>query len=1054
MNKFYKILSAEILNSISRKSVLSRFLFTLMLVLSTTVMAQNSRVVKGRVIDEKNEPLIGATIKVKGLETNGGLTNATGQFTINVPTDKQIIVVSYIGYDTQELNILGKSNVNIILKDNTQQMSEVVVVGYGQQKKASVVGAITQTKGQVLERAGGVSSLGAALTGNLPGVVTMTTTAKPGEEDPQIIIRGVSSWNKSDPLILVDGIERQMNSVDINSVDNISVLKDASATAVYGVRGANGVILITTKRGVEGKARIDVGFSSAMKVPSSLPGKLDAYDALQVKNSVIEYELNAAPVGWTYMRSQAFINMYRNQTTQEQKERYPNINWQKLLFKDYAMSYNANINISGGTKYVKYFAAVDFQNEGDVVKYIDNGKGYNSGYQYNRLNTRANIDFQLTNSTKLAMNLSGSFGQKTAPMNVITEGYMFAAAYSTPPDLFYPKYSDGAWGYCVTNQVDGVNTMMNQANGGLGIQTTTRIATDFTLNQDLGMLLKGLSARASLSLDNSFQENSRGINNQSGDLKQKWIDPVTGITTFKNTPDGTTNVDFYQAVNWTTGGGTMNNGATYRNVNYSGQVNYAQRFGNHNVTGMGSVQRQETTNGSDIALYREDWVFRTTYNYKDKYFVEYNGAYDGSERFASQNRFGFFSSGALGWMLSEEKFMKSLTFLDMLKIRASIGQIGDDSVGRWLYMDTWNGGTTTPMTNGGTQGGASNSPYSFYTQGQIGNPSLSWETVTKKNLGVDFSIFNSLITGSVDVYNDYRTDIILAGDQRAVPSYFGFTPPKVNTGKAKVDGYEIEIKFNKKLNSDLRLWANASMTHAVDKIIDRDDPALYPAYMKKAGFSNSQVKSMISKGFYNSWDELYGSSAFDAGDAGKIPGNYRILDFDADGVVNTDKDRVAYQYPTNPQNTYNATIGVDWKGFSVFVQFYGVNNVSRYIRVMSFGNGVLPFFNNVYSEGVLWSKNNPNADSPMPRLDNASLSGMSEGTRYMYDGSYVRLKNAEVAYTFDSKGIKRLGIQALRIYVNGNNLLLWTKTPDDREVNGGTGYPTVRRINFGLKLTL
>ena len=1054
MENINKILLIKFFLTSKKKIKLTSILLLSMLFMSSVVLAQGKHVVKGSVLDETNQPLIGATVVVKNVKNSGVITDVDGKFTINVPDGQNTLVVSYIGFNPQDVNIAGKSTVTVKLKDNTVNMEEVVVVGYGQQKKASVVGSIAQTSAKVLERTGGVSSLGAALTGNLPGVSTMSTTGKPGEEDPQIVIRGISSWNNSSPLVLVDGIERAMSSVDINSVETISVLKDASATAVYGVRGANGVILITTKRGVEGKARIDVGFSATMKSPSLIPGKMDAYDALQVKNRAIEYELNQTPVSWGYMNSQSFINMYRNQTTQEQRERYPNIDWQKLEFKDFAMSYNANVNISGGTKFVKYFAAVDFVNEGDIVNLLPNSKGYESGYGYNRINSRANLDFQLTSTTKFAINLSGSYGKKKAPMNVISEPYLWTGAYRTPPDLYYPLYSDGSWGYCPINGVDGANSAMSLALGGAGYTTNTRIATDFTLNQDLGIVTKGLSAKLTISLDNAYQENGRGISNANYVAKVKYIDPYTGIAQTSNTPDALTNFDYYMSKNWSTGGGSMGDGSTYRNLNYQAQILYGRRFGDHNITGMGNVARQVQATGGMIPSYREDWVFRTTYAYKDKYFVEYNGAYNGSEKFAPANRFAFFSSGALGWMVTEEKFMKSLTFLDMLKIRLSYGQIGDDGYnGRWLYMDQLSNSTTqAKIPTVWSYPVGELSPYSWNSPTQLGNPSIAWEKVTKKNLGADFSIFKNLFAGSVDIFKDYRTNIILPGSARAVPGYFGFTPPPVNGGIVQVNGYELELRYSQKISKDVRLWANASMTHAVDKVIFKDDPVLYPEYLKAAGYPNNQVRSTLSKGFYNTWDELYGSTAFVSAD-NKIPGNYRIMDFDADGVIDPTKDAARYGYPTNPQNTYNTTVGIDWAGFSAFLQFYGVSNVSRYQPVMSFSNGSLPFFNNVYTEGSYWSKDNTNADSPMPRINN-SINDASMGTRYMYDGSYVRLKNAEIAYTFSSKWIKSLGMQSLRIYVNGNNLWLWTHTPDDREVGTGSTYPTVRRFNFGLKLTL
>ncbi|WP_041620588.1 SusC/RagA family TonB-linked outer membrane protein [Paludibacter propionicigenes] len=1031
-----------------KKIKLTSILLLSMLFMSSVVLAQGKHVVKGSVLDETNQPLIGATVVVKNVKNTGVITDVDGKFTINVPDGQNTLVVSYIGYNSQDVSVTGKNNITVRLADNTVNMDEVVVVGYGQQKKASVVGSITQTTGDKLTRTGGVSSLGAALTGNLPGVSTMQTTSKPGEEDPQIIIRGISSWNNSSPLVLVDGIERSMSSVDINSVESISVLKDASATAVYGVKGANGVILITTKRGVEGKAKIDVGFSSTMKVPGKLPGKYDAYDAMEIKNNIVEYEMSTIPNSWNYIRPQSFIDNYRNQTTQEQKERYPNIDWQKEMFKDYAMSYNANINISGGTKFVKYFAAMDYVHEGDITRIFPNDRGYDVSYGYNRANTRANLDFNITNSTKFKVNLFGSYGAKSAPGYVIREDYLWAGAYGLPANVFYPKYSDGTWGYCPTNGVSAPNSEANLANGGEATTTTTRLTTDFALNQDLGMLLKGLSANLTVSLDNSFIENNRGITDMYVTVRQKYIDPVTGIPQYASTNDANTNFDFYPTISWSNNGGGMDGNSTYRNLNYQAQLLYNGRFGDHNVTAMGNFQRRQYATGAMVQSLREDWVFRTTYNYKGKYFAEYNGAYNGSEKFASKNRFGFFSSGAIGWMLSEEKFMKDLTFLDMLKLRATYGEIGDDSSGnRWLYQDVWNNSTSQAfMTNTLSE----NSPYKYNTQTQIGNPNIGWEKVTKRNIGTDFSFFKNLIAGSVDVFKDNRSNIIMNGNTRSVPSYFGMTPPTANLGKTEVHGYEIDLRLSKNLNRNLRLWGNFSMTHAVSKVIDQDDPALLADYLKKAGFPVNQVTSTISHGYYNTWDQLYGSTAFDVNDS-KIPGNYRIVDFNSDGVINATTDKAPYAYPTNPENTYNATIGVDWKGFSAFVQFYGVNNVSRYIGDISFGFNYLDL---AYKEGSYWTKSNTNADTPNPRVNNTALSDASWGTRYMYDGSYIRLKNAEISYTLDSKAVKSFGLQSLRIFVNGNDLFLWTKTPDDREVNGGTSYPLVKRFNLGLKVTL
>ena len=395
------------MKNVTKRSWKIPTLIFLMLFCCVTASAQ-SFTAKGVVVDSNGVPVPGAGVQIQGNENVGAITDLDGNFSLTVPNENAILVFSFIGMETTSVQA-SKGNMRVVLADDALLLEETIVVGYGQQKKASVVGAITQTTGEVLERAAGISSVGAALTGNLPGVVTTQSTGMPGEEDPKITIRSGSSWNGNDPLVLVDGIERPRTSVDISSVESISVLKDASATAVYGVKGANGVILVTTKRGQEGKARIDVGFNATMKNPSKLPNKLDSYDALMARNVAVEHELPLMGAdSWAYVRPQAFIENYRNQTTVEQMERYPNVDWQKALFNDFAMAYNANINVSGGTKFVRYFASADYQNEGDLFKLYPNNRGYESGYGYDRINVRSNLDFKITNTTTLKVNLSGS----------------------------------------------------------------------------------------------------------------------------------------------------------------------------------------------------------------------------------------------------------------------------------------------------------------------------------------------------------------------------------------------------------------------------------------------------------------------------------------------------------------------------------------------------------------------------------------------------------------------------------------------------------------------
>ena len=1026
--------------------------------------------VKGNLVDGTGEPLIGATVKVKGNAGVGAVTDFDGNFIISVPSENSTLVFTYVGMKTKEVKVGKKRELKLTLEDDNA-IGEVVVVGYGQQKKASVVGAITQTTGKVLERAGGVSDIGSALTGNLPGVITSSSSGMPGDEDPKIVIRGVSSWNSSDPLVLVDGIERPMSSVDIHSVQSISVLKDASATAVYGVKGANGVILITTKRGTEGKAKISASASSALKLVSKLPETYGSADALYYVNQAIKHELGLSPSSWGDIRSTDFINNYNApagsidpETGLLMSERYPDVDWQKELFKDYAMSYNANVNIAGGTKAVKYYAAIDYQHEGDLFREWKNNRGYTSGYGFNRINVRSNLDFQLTKTTTLKANLAGSHGIRKSPYGLDkgswAETQLWQAAYSAPHDTFLPQYSDGVWGYFPKDEQGSPNSVTQLALHGEQATTTTRINTDFTLEQDLSFITKGLKASALVSWDNVFVEASRGVNDLDHAAQYKYIDPITGVVTYKQKPGGKNNFDFVETIAWKTDAGALNNNLTQRNLFYQAQLYWGRKFGQHDVTAMGVFNRSERATGSQFTNYREDWAFRTTYNYADRYMLEYNGAYNGSEKFSKDNRFAFFNSGAIGWNVANEKWFKPVAetkvfgrnLVDILKLRYSYGEIGEDNVWeRWLYQTTWayGGKTHLDSTNPGNE-----SIYTWYKEAKVGNPDIHWEKAIKQNFGIDYAFLGGLVAGSLEFFSEKRSDIMIAGSSRSVPFYFGASAPYMNKGRTKTTGYELEVRLKYDFANGIHAYANMNMTHAKNVVTEHDDPVMLPSYQKNVGYSIGQAKSYLDNGTAQSWDDVIAMTPHNTNDNQKLPGQYIITDFNGDGVIDTN-DSAPYGYTGTPQNTYNATIGIDYKGFSIYAQFYGVTNVSRYVAFNSLPKSYL---HTVFKEGAYWSPSTPDG---IPSLRMNSTPSYYEGTRFLYDGSFCRLKNLEVAYTWNGGWIKSLGLSMLKVYVNGNNLFLWTDMPDDRESNfAGTGlasqgaYPTMKRINFGFKLEL
>lgn len=1012
--------------------------------------------VTGR-ITGNGEGLPGVTILIKGNQV-GTVSDIDGNYSITVPSRESVLIFSFVGFTTQEVQVGDQTEIRVDLKDDVTALEEVVVVGYGEQKKETVVGAVTQANNEVLERTAGIPNVATALTGNLPGLITTASSGMPGQENPRIVIRGNNTWNgDNSPLILVDGVARPdfFNNMDVNSVASISVLKDASATAVFGSRGANGVIIVTTKRGQLGKAEITANVNTTVKVVSKLPGTKDAYDAIGLRNRAIEYELSLNPSSWQAIIPEEIRYKYLHPANEEEAERYPNVDWQDEMFGNYAMAYNANIGVRGGTEFVKYFANVDYQRENDLFKDIKNGRGYDPGYAFNRLNFRTNLDFQLTPTTKFQTNLGGSYAVRKSPWGGGDSYPFWIAAYGNSPTAYIPQYDDGAWGYYQPNENAAVNSVRNLAISGLEHQTTNTILTNFVLEQDLGMLLKGLNFKGTLALDNRFTETGRGVNDLYNALREKWIDPETGQVYYKTPFEANTRFDNYTAgASWSPASGAIDNNVSFRQIFYQLQLNYNTTIAQkHNVGLMGLVNRMESATGDDIPQYREDWVFRTTYNFASKYLLEYNGAYNGSEKFGPGYRFAFFSSGGIGWLISEENFMNSLPFINYFKIRASYGETGDDGgATRFAYTDSWAYDASGPAKLGVSGWRSEESPYLWYQQTGIGNPTVRWETVYKYNLATEFELFDGLIKGSLDLFRDRRVDVFITGSDRNVPSYFGADAPSANLGKVTTEGFEVTLGVNHTFGSGVRVWADFAVTHAKDEVIFRDDPQLLEDYQKNAGYQLGQARTHVSSGFYNNWDELYASTTHNTNNASKLPGNYHILDYNADGVIDN-LDVIPYGFSGTPQNTYNTNIGFEWKGLSAFVQFYGVNNVTRWVQFSSLGGQT----NRAYEEGSYWSQDNTDADTPMPRWLTL-VNGANNGSRYYYDGSYLRLKNAEIAYRFTSGWINKIGLSSLRVYLNGNNLLLWTDMPDDRESNFATNlasqgaYPTVKRMNLGLNL--
>ncbi len=1038
--------------------------------LKSETYAEQKKELSGTVKDGQGLPLPGVTIYVKGT-TTGTITDIDGNFSLAVPADAKILVFSFIGMKTQEFPISEKTIFNVIMSEALVTMDEVIAVGYGVQKKASVVGAITSTTSKELVRSGGVTNMAMALTGKLAGVTTIQTTGQPGKEDPKIYIRGQGTWNGGLPYILVDGVERKMNDLDMSEVDNISVLKDASATAVYGVKGANGVILITTKRGSIGKPQLSVSANSTLRWPAGLMPKLDSYDMYMVKNSAIEREVPLLEAMWGDYTPLAVVQRYRNQQSLKYPEAYPNVDWQKEMVKPYTMDHRVNMNVSGGTDFAKYFSSLAYSTQGDLLKVPDNGRGYTPGFGYDKFNFRTNLDLNLTKTTSLKFNLAGVYSQlKSNRSAVLDISYILSAQYALPPNAYLPQYADGRWGVSTNGDVRMVNSVAVMANSGYDKTVTTDLTSDLGINQKLDFITQGLSASANLSFDNHFEAIKSIVD---GSWPTKYINPAIEDMPAGGDPNSYIILGPVAGINqfvwvyrpWSLADENADNSLSTlrRRLYYQAQLSYARSFGKHDVTATSVFTREQLATGSEFQRYREDWVARATYNFDNRYFAEFNGAYNGSEKFGPAYRFAFFPSGAMGWTISNEKFMKSTSgWLNKLKLRYSYGKIGDDGglSQRWMYATQWNyggnNGGQLPISQYFPTSAAQRSPYIMYNEQSVGNPDIQWETALKSNLGLEMSVLNNMLSGNFEYFTEDRTNVMVAGLSRILPAYFGTEAPTANVGRVTKKGYEIELRFNKNLNN-WHLWAEASMTHAVDKIMEKEDPELKDPHLLAKGFQIDQTRTTISTGFIQTWDEIYGTTPFVSSDGQRLPGNYSIIDFDGDGVIDGAKDTAPYGYSNRPQNNYNLSLGVDYKGWSGMVQFYGVNNVTRYVSFENFVSNIDIAYQQTLDH---WSKENPDASYFIPRWKTPG--GQNNAQIFHYDGSYLRLKTAEIAYTFTGAGLKRYGMSGLKLYLNGNNLFFWSKMPDDREQanNSSLGlsgdrfgaYPTSTRINVGIDI--
>lgn len=1021
------------------------------------------------------EVLPGVNVLIVGTYT-GAVTDLDGRFTIVVPDEAAVLSFSFIGYTPASVTVGKQREMIIALELSTTELEEVVFVGYGVQKKESVVGAISQTTGEMILQATQGSDLANALTGSLPGLITISTTGIPGgqgEDDDYALmyIRGKKTWNDAAPLVLVDGVERPLNDVNPYEIESISVLKDASATAVFGVKGANGVILITTLRGREGKAQIKVDAMITAKTISRVPNRELSYTANLMKNYAILNEVPIDESSWNNIVPNHWLELYKSQ---EYPEYLPSVDWVEEFTQDYVVDKTVNVTLTGGTKVVKYFGSLAYFNEGDILNIGDYGQGYSPNFGFSRVNFRSNTDFDITPTTRFSANLSGFHSESKRPAGDKFRGWPYL--YSSPPDLWPVQYSDGTWAnYALYERFS--NGIYEFNFYGVDKQKTTNVITDFMFDQKLNFITKGLSFNARLSYDNTTYSNGPAVEGH-GKLT-KWISPliINDITpdmtqeeireleekhTTYLIPEELSNTG-YDYVELPNGyeAESASASSVYRSLFYQLSLNYARDFGKHAVTALALMNRQQRAIGDNFPSYREDWVGRVTYAYDRKYLLEFNGAYNGSEKFSKDYRFGFFPSFAVGWVISNERFFEPLKpVFNNLKLRYSDGIVGsDEGIARWLYVGSW---LVMPPTESSSSEDIFRfgypylqNAYPFRYEGVIPNPDIQWETSHKRDIGIEMGFFSNQLRFNFDYFTENRTDIFVTGAERIIPHYIGVDPVSANIGAVDMKGWEFEAHFSRTNRRGLNYWASFAWAHAIDKIIERGDPELKPSYQKQAGYQIDQPREVLNQSSHPmlTWNEIYNTVQGNS-NSDLLPGDFAPIDFNSDGVVDGN-DNVPIGYPPRPQYSYAPSLGMSYKGFSALARLYGVYNIEG--EVGTYRGAFANQYSVVYPWNLeyAWSpefNNTATAINPGLRFNTGSSSGYIATSR-----AYLKLQHIEVAYTLTAPWIRKVGLASLRFIVSGDNFFLWSKMTEDLDADRPTSqtntrrtYPKMRRYNFGI----
>ena len=1061
------------------RKVLS-WLMAVFCLIPQTILAQNVSV-QGTVTDENGESMIGVSVLVKGTNT-GVITDLDGNFALSVPSGSTL-VFSYIGYQTQEKEVTG-STMKVTMVPDNEMLDEVVVIAYGQQKKVTVTGSISNVNSKELLKSP-AASLGNAISGKLPGLSTVQYSGLPGEDDPTIFIRGQASLNGSNPLVLVDGVERSFTQIDPNEVADITILKDASATAVYGVRGANGVILVTTKRGEAGKTNVSVSTSWGIQTVTNFLEQADSYTYATTFNQARLSD------GTDPRFSDEVIEHFR---THDQPILYPDVDWIDYVMKDMALQSQHNISVSGGNDVARYFVSLGMLDQDGMFKTF--GEDPKSNFNYRRYNYRANLDLTLGKWHELSINLGGRVeNRRSIGNNGGDDGevYIFQNLMGAQP-FSGAGIVDGRW--VVTNpalisdesavgQQDGLYTFYGQ---GYRITTSNVLNADLIYKLKLDFITKGLDFRVKGSYNSTYY--SRKDRTCGAPAKYMPYVGADGEIKFQRTGDYW-NLG-YEDSSW-----------PERNWYAEASFNYANSFGDHNVSALllynqsKSYYQWDAQNSQYISIPKGyvGLVARATYDWKHRYMVDVNMGYNGSENFAKGKRYGFFPSASIGWAASEEPFWQPIKpYVSFLKLRASIGTVGNDNCQgyRFLYLPAaWtitNGYYNNIGDYAGYNFGINNTTFlNVAREYSSASPDVTWETAVKFNYGIDAKFWNDKISLTFDYFKEDRKNILI-NNENMIQAPTALRPSYINYGRVKNHGYEITLSYSDKIGDDFSFTITPSMAYAKNKIIEQaeitkpdklvkansymgkqlgltEDTEVQPTWTYATGHSIGARKGYLFFDFYQEgiteqkYREAFGQDIPTQLVANLIDGDAVYVDLDGDGVITEEYDQMYMGYTDNPEYTFSLNFSMQYKNFDFSMLWSGAGHVSRNL------DGVYrqPFGEQYNSALLQWVADNAwtpenAASAKLPRITFANQKqNQANSNIWYYDSKYIRLKNLEIGYNFNNVSWLPKNCN-LRLFANGTNLLVFSPLDanDPENTGGGYGswikYPLMRVFNLGLKI--